>query len=67
MKRKQVFVRAKSPSGKWHSADVLDLDDLSFRAFVMGVLHEAGLVVGIKDDFVAGNRIELHTTTEPSS
>ena len=65
MKRLQVFVRAKSPSGRWHSADVLDLDDASFRAFVMDVLFGAGLVCGIKPERVDTEEIKLRSLGEP--
>ena len=58
MKREQVFVRAKDPTGKWGPTDVLDLDAPSFRAFVLDVLFRAGLVVGISDDCCDGESIE---------
>ena len=64
MKRNQIFVRAKSPSGKWGSHDVLDLDDKSFKAFVLDMLFRAGLVVGIKDEFVKEEEIEYQSTVE---
>lgn len=61
MKRKQVFVRAVDESGKHGAADVLDLDDDSFRAFVVGMLFHVGLVTGIKDEVVKGEDIQLRT------
>lgn len=57
MKRKQVFVRAKDSAGRIGNADVLDLDEDSFRAFTMDILFRAGAVVGIKPDFVKGEEI----------
>ena len=59
MKRKQVFVRAINKDGKWDSVDVLDLDDISFRVFVIGVLFKNGLISGITDDAVPGDHIQL--------
>jgi hypothetical protein len=38
MKRNEVFVVAKLPDGRRVSADVLDLDNDSFRAFLIDVL-----------------------------
>ena len=51
--RQQVFVRALDAEDKWGSADILDLDDESFRAFVIRVLVDAELVCAIKDDCFA--------------
>jgi hypothetical protein len=47
--RGQVFVRAMDPNGRYHSADILDLDEESFRSFVIGVLFQNGLVSGLKN------------------
>jgi len=38
MRRGQVFVRATTKEGKWGNVDVFDLDDESFRAFVLQYL-----------------------------
>ena len=57
MKRQQVFVRAQDETGKWFSCDVLDLDDDSFRAFVADMLFRAGIVHGVRDEAVEGERI----------
>ena len=65
IKRGQVFVRAKSPSGRWHSADVLDLTQESFNAFVVGTLFKQGLVTGLRDSYVEGEALELYSTKEP--
>ncbi len=64
MKKGQVFVRAKSPSGKWGSHDVLDLDQPSFNAFVIGMMHRFEMVVGFKDEAVNASSIELKSTVE---
>lgn len=57
MKRGQVFVRAINKKGKHDSVDVLDLDDASFKAFVMDMLFSTGIVVGLRDEAVDGERI----------
>ena len=59
MKRGQVFVRAKNKKGKWDSHDVLDLDDESFKIFIIDILFRNQLVAGIQDDFVDGERLDL--------
>lgn len=59
MKRQQVFVRARDDNGRIFNCDVLDLDDASFRAFVVGKLHRAGIVVGMRDESIEGDHIEL--------
>lgn len=59
MKRNQVFVRAKFDDGRRGTCDVLDLDDQSFRVFVMDLLIHVGLVTVIKDEGVEGDHIEL--------
>ena len=63
IKRSQIFVRAKNKAGKWVNADVLDLDDESFRAFVMWRLMEADLVCSLKDYIVLGEPLVLRTRT----
>jgi len=42
-----VYVRAKTADGRWASVDAADLDDRSFREFVLRVLAECGLVVSV--------------------
>jgi hypothetical protein len=59
VKKNQVFVRAYDEAGKLGSADVLDLDDESFRVFVIGMLFVNELVCGIRDEFVEGPHIKL--------
>lgn len=59
MKRNQVFCRAYDETGKIGNADVFDLDEESFRAFVIGILMRCEVVVGIKDEFVDGNHLKL--------
>ena len=60
MKRGQVFVRGRDPNGKWGAIDVLDLDEPSFRAFVMEMFKRAQIVVALKDESVEGDHIEYH-------
>ena len=68
MKRGQVFVRAQSPSGRWYSADVLDLEQPSFNAFVMDRLWMNGLVVGLADHAVPEEfHVTYRSTKEPES
>jgi hypothetical protein len=50
MRRQQVLVRAIKTDGKWGSVDVLDLDEESFRAFVLDKLYSAGLVARMSDE-----------------
>lgn len=67
MKRKQVFVRAKvryKDRDLWVNADVLDLDQPSFNAFVLGTLFRAGAVTGIKDEALEGEYIEMRIKKE---
>jgi hypothetical protein len=62
MKRGQVFVRAQDPDGRWHTADVLDLDQPSFNAWVTDVLFRAGLIVGLRDESLPTSvRVEYHS------
>ena len=44
MRRGQVLVRAIKAKGSWGNVDVLDLDEESFRAFVIDKLCIFGLV-----------------------
>ena len=64
MKKDQVFVRAKSPAGKWGNHDVLDLDEQSFRAFVIEMFKRHGMVVHIKDEALEGEDIVYQSTVE---
>jgi hypothetical protein len=64
VKRQQVFVRAESPSGKWGNHDVLDLEDDSFKAFVIDRLMKAGVVTSIKSEFLDGDDIEYKSKVE---
>jgi len=47
LERDQVFVRALNAQGKWDTVDVLDLDEESFRRFVLTKLDEAGMVTAV--------------------
>lgn len=64
MKRGQVFVRAKSPSGKWGTHDALDLEQESFNAFILEMLVRNELVCSIKEDAVEGKKWEYQSTVE---
>lgn len=48
-----VKIRAKRPSGSWATVDVSELDDESFRRFVMLRMVMAGLVHGMNDEVEA--------------
>lgn len=50
--RGQVFIRAMDPDGRWHSADVLDLEEESFRRWVFGFFVDAQLVVSLRPEAV---------------
>jgi hypothetical protein len=52
MMRGQVFVRGRTKDDRWGNIDVLDLDDESFRAFVVEMLIRAGLVCSLNPDDV---------------
>ena len=67
IKRNQVFARAKSPSGRWHTADVLDLTPESFQVFVIGTLLHHGLITGLRDGHVEGDALDLQSTKEPEA
>lgn len=60
MKRGQVFVRGINKEGEWGNIDVLNLDDRSFKVFILDRLFKNGLVVGLKDEVVEGERITLY-------
>jgi len=64
MKRGQIFVRGINRDGKWGTLDVLDLDSLSFRAFILDVLVDMGVVCSIKDDHVDGDKIVYREAKE---
>ncbi len=63
MKRGQVFVRAMDETGRWGSFDVLDLDEESFRVFVLHVFRMQGQVVGLSDSACPGEEITLRVRT----
>ena len=64
MKKGQVFVRAQTPSGKWVSADFLDLTLESQQVFLMDLMVRHHLVVGLKRELVLGDEITYTTKTE---
>jgi hypothetical protein len=56
-----VFVRAKDETGRWGSANALDLDERSFRVFVLDSLEAAGLLIGLRD----GEGVKHEYQTKP--
>ncbi len=67
MKRNQVFVRAWAQVSDRRTivnCDVLDLTQESFNIFVTGILFKAGVLTGIKDEFVEGEHVELEVKPE---
>jgi len=58
MKRGQVFVCGRRRDGSIGNIDALDLDDASFRAFVLDIFVGCGIVVAIKDEFADGDRLQ---------
>lgn len=62
MKKGQIFVRAQRPNGEWDSVDVFDLDELSFRVFVMDLFDRQGAVVSLVEKKVPGDPIVLRST-----
>jgi len=46
--RARVYVRARTGDDRWASVNVLDLDDRSFRVFVLRALVDAGLVTSVR-------------------
>jgi hypothetical protein len=62
MKRGQIFVRAIRPNGHWDAVDVFDLDELSFRVFVMELFDRQGAVVSLVEKKVEGDPIVLRST-----
>lgn len=60
MKPGMVLVRATNDSGQRVVADVLDLDERSFRAFVVQTLWNAGMVVAIKPEEISEPEIPLN-------
>jgi hypothetical protein len=63
-RRDQVFVRAVSPKGVSHVCDVLDLDEESFRAFVVNALLRGCLVTGLRD--APGPDLRFRSRGEPT-
>jgi hypothetical protein len=65
MKRGQVFVRGQRADGTWGNVDAFDLDDESFRAFVLEILSRAGLVAAIREKYVDGEPIPYQVRVPP--
>lgn len=74
MKREQVFVRAQAQDDKgewqWASVDVFDLDEESWRAFVLDLFNRQGVVMALRDSVVKGDPVAFRarpTYVEPAS
>jgi len=67
MKRRQVFVRGRLRDGSIGNIDVLDLDDASFRAFLVELLIRFEMVVALKGEHVEGERLELRERPDPET
>ena len=57
MKRGQVFVRGRLRDGSIGNIDALDLDDASFRAFVLDRLMRWEMVVAVQDHLIVSDHI----------
>jgi hypothetical protein len=51
--RNQCFVRAQDENGRWKNVDVLDLDDESFRRFVISILAKMQLIHIVRNENVS--------------
>jgi hypothetical protein len=51
MRRGQVLVRAIKANGDWGNVDALDLDDESFRAFILVFLCRAGVLASMREEY----------------
>jgi hypothetical protein len=67
VKRGQVFVRGRLRDGSIGNIDALDLDDASFRAFVLDRFIRWEMVTSIKDEFAEGERIEYTERQDPEA
>ncbi len=47
IERGQVFVRALNSEGHWSSVDALDLDEESFKRFVLAGLTKVGIIFAL--------------------
>lgn len=54
-----VFVRAKTSDDRWASVNAADLDEASFRRFVLRILAEIQVVASVPED--EGAREPLRT------
>lgn len=59
MKKNMILVTALDADGVDVVVDALDLDDRSFRAFVLGVLWQNGALVGVDPAEIPGGDIPL--------
>ena len=64
MKRGQILVRAIDKNGNAGLADIFDLEEESFRAYVLSMMIRKGIVTGVVvEDFVPGDKIVFKTKT----
>ena len=55
----QVFVRAINKDGRWDTVDALDLDDESFRRFILDKLCDMGVIVSCSPPIIDDEEREL--------
>lgn len=61
MKRGRVFVKAADEKGRFGTVDALDLDDDSFRAFILDRLVDAQVIIAVPSDDAPGPDIIYRT------
>lgn len=61
-----IYVRAINAEGKWDSVDVMDLDEESFRIFVLRMMVNQRVPVGIQDEMDEMKYAELHARKQLS-
>ena len=59
MKKDMILVAALDDNGVEQVVDVIDLDERSFRSFVLGTLWNAGILAGINPDDLPGGDIVM--------
>lgn len=63
MKWEKIYVRAIAENGLFDSVDAMVLDDDSFRAFILDILHKNHMIVAVSDEH-AGREIPLRVDPE---
>ncbi len=61
MQRGKVFFRARDETGRYGCADILDLDETSFRAVIVEVLVKINALLSLESDSSKGEEIQLTT------